>query len=164
MSSRKKLWENLAGELLRQVRMSSRKKLWENLAGEFSDNYVMHSIFLGGLEDLPVPVETSHLDKMFEDVIKHEQGFDLDCVLAVVELYRQVDADIDDENLHPGMSNSECGTAILMAPAHFMYVPCHIKSVCEHCSEVQIGLFIHPKSVNMILSLKSTMFLQSLFF
>ncbi|KAJ6377843.1 hypothetical protein OIU78_028131 [Salix suchowensis] len=93
MSSRKKLWENLAGELLRQVRMSSRKKLWENLAGEFSDNYVMHWIFLGGL--------------------RRFTG-------AIVELYRQVDADIDYENLHPGMSNSECGTAILMAPAHFI--------------------------------------------
>ncbi|MQM11217.1 hypothetical protein Taro_044124 [Colocasia esculenta] len=61
-------------------------------------NQVHHWID-GKLNDILVPVEAFHLDKMFQDVIKHEERFDFNRVPAVVELCSQAGVDISHEDL-----------------------------------------------------------------
>ncbi|GAB4859462.1 hypothetical protein Ancab_010930 [Ancistrocladus abbreviatus] len=61
----------------------------------------VHQWIKGGVDDILVPVETFHLEKMFQDVIKHQQRFDFDRVPAVVELCRQAGADPHDPDLQP---------------------------------------------------------------
>jgi len=123
----------------------------------------VHEWIPGGLNDILVPVETFRLDNMFQDVIEHDQRFDFDRVPAVVELCRQAGANIDDENLHPGMLDLDGGIDHIdggepFSPSHLMYIAKEIldaweklrsgvqrlllvypSKVCKHCSEVHIG-------------------------
>jgi hypothetical protein len=123
----------------------------------------VHEWIPGGLNDILVPVETFRLDNMFQDVIEHDQRFDFDRVPAVVELCRQAGANIDDENLHPGMLDLDGGIGHIdggepFSPSHLMYIAKEIldaweklrsgvqrlllvypSKVCKHCSEVHIG-------------------------
>lgn len=59
----------------------------------------VHEWVTGGLDDILIPVETFHLNNMFQDVIKHNERFDFDRIPAVVELCWQAGADPYDEIL-----------------------------------------------------------------
>ncbi|XP_057948255.1 APO protein 4, mitochondrial-like [Malania oleifera] len=52
----------------------------------------VHEWISGGLNDILVPVETFHLQSMFQEVIKHQERFDFNRVPAVVELCLQAGA------------------------------------------------------------------------
>ncbi|KAB5548379.1 hypothetical protein DKX38_011785 [Salix brachista] len=66
--------------------------------------------------------------------------------MGTVELYRQVDADIDDENLHPGMLTKNTPDAWEKLRSGVQRLLVYPSKVCEHCSEVQIG-FDYPSKV-----------------
>lgn len=119
----------------------------------------VHEWIAGGLNDVIVPVETFHLDNMFQDVIKHDQRFDFDRVPAVVELCRQAGAVLSDDN----MSDSDSGVGHIdgvesLSPRDLMFIArgtldawetlrsgverlllVYPSKVCDHCSEVHIG-------------------------
>ncbi|KAJ7981313.1 APO protein mitochondrial-like [Quillaja saponaria] len=123
----------------------------------------VHKWAAGGLNDILVPVETFHLQHMFQDVIKHNQRFDFDRVPAVVELSWQAGADPYDENLYSSSLDSEVVNASVHGSESF--VPQELTSVanetlraweilrsgvqklllvypakvCKYCSEVHIG-------------------------
>ncbi|KAJ0112212.1 hypothetical protein Patl1_02054 [Pistacia atlantica] len=67
----------------------------------------VHEWVSGGLNDVLVPVETFHLQRMFQPVIQHNQRFDFDRVPAVVELCWQAGADPNDEDFHTSAGNSD---------------------------------------------------------
>lgn len=116
------------------------------------------------LTDLLVPVETFHLDKMFQGIIKHHQRFDFERVPAVVELCWQAGADPQGDSLNPTGWNSEDivgdgvtgaeslspGDLILIASGTLRaweilragvqkLLMVYPTKVCKHCSEVHVG-------------------------
>ncbi|KAK9285636.1 hypothetical protein L1049_024834 [Liquidambar formosana] len=123
----------------------------------------VHEWISGGLNDILVPVETFHLQNMFQDVIKHHQRFDLDRVPAVVELCWQAGADPYNDNLHVGgwKSDSMCGDVVgaeSLSPHDMRLIAkgtlrawealrhgvqklllAYPAKVCKHCSEVHVG-------------------------
>ncbi|KAJ8772191.1 hypothetical protein K2173_027368 [Erythroxylum novogranatense] len=123
----------------------------------------VHEWIIAGLNDILVPVETFHLDNMFQEVIKHDQRFDFDRIPAVVELCWQAGARQGDENIkmktpnsgsvHSGVNQLESlSTEDLRHIANktlkawetlrsgveklLLVYPA---KVCEYCSEVHIG-------------------------
>lgn len=123
----------------------------------------VHEWISGSLNDILVPVETFHLQKMFQDVIKHHQRFDFDRVPAVFELCLQAGADLDEENLSSSSWKSEStfsgvhGTKSL-SPDELKFVATgtlrawevlrsgirrlllvYPAKVCKYCSEVHVG-------------------------
>ncbi|GFZ05538.1 APO RNA-binding protein [Actinidia rufa] len=123
----------------------------------------VHEWISGGLADLLVPVETFHLDKMFQGVIKHHQRFDFERVPAVVELCWQAGADPHDETLNPSSWNQEnvegrVHGAKSLSPDDLRLIArgtlkawetlrsgvqkllmVYPAKVCKHCSEVHVG-------------------------
>uniref|UniRef100_A0A0E0KVJ7 APO domain-containing protein n=1 Tax=Oryza punctata TaxID=4537 RepID=A0A0E0KVJ7_ORYPU len=121
----------------------------------------------GCLNDILVPVESFHLENTFQDEIKHDQRFDFPRVPAVLELCHQAGADIPDEVWHrSGMlsatvrGNDEKSAAFLPEELRFIgqrtieawerlrlgvtkLLLVYPSKVCEHCSEVHVGLSGH---------------------
>ncbi|KAF5481423.1 hypothetical protein F2P56_002073 [Juglans regia] len=122
----------------------------------------VHEWISGGVNDILVPVETFHLQNMFQDMIKHHQRFDFDRVPAVVELCLQAGAYPNDENLYSS-STIECVPAGIegadsLSPHELMMVAnrtfkawemlrsgvlklllVYPAKVCKYCSEVHVG-------------------------
>lgn len=120
----------------------------------------VHEWISGGLSDLLVPVETFHLDTMFQDVIKHHQRFDFDRVPAVLELCWQAGVDPYDNNtcwkFESVSAGNEGGETLssheLMLVANRTLrawetlrtgiqklLLVHPVKVCKYCSEVHVG-------------------------
>lgn len=123
----------------------------------------VHEWVSGGLNDIIVPVETFHLQRMFQPVIQHNQRFDFDRVSAVVELCWQAGADPNDEDLYTNARNSTCpirgvNEAESLSPGDRSLIASQtlkawetVRSgvqrlllvypakVCKHCSEVHVG-------------------------
>ncbi|KAJ0054415.1 hypothetical protein Pint_02062 [Pistacia integerrima] len=123
----------------------------------------VHEWVSGGLNDVLVPVETFHLQRMFQPVIQHNQRFDFDRVPAVVELCWQAGADPNDEDFHTSAGNSDRpirgvneveslspedlslianGTlkaweTVRSGVERLLFV--YPAKVCKHCSEVHVG-------------------------
>ncbi|AES67272.1 putative APO domain-containing protein [Medicago truncatula] len=124
----------------------------------------VHEWVKGGLNDILVPVETFHLNNMFQNVIRHDQRFDFDRIAAVVELCWQAGADVPhDENLSPSSSNLEAANGnvdgfeslspnvlavvakktleawdVLRSGVEKLLLVYPVK-VCKYCSEVHVG-------------------------
>ncbi|KAL1534607.1 APO protein 4, mitochondrial [Salvia divinorum] len=62
----------------------------------------VHEWVNGNVDDVIVPVESFHLQKMFQNIIKHQERFDHQRVPAVVELCLQAGVDAND----PSVSSS----------------------------------------------------------
>ncbi|XP_030930244.1 APO protein 4, mitochondrial [Quercus lobata] len=123
----------------------------------------VHEWISGGLNDILVPVETFHLQNMFQDVIKHQQRFDFDRVPAVVELCWQAGANPYDEDMCSSNWNLEnVSTAIegaeSLSPHELKLIAnrtlraweilrtgvqklllVYSAKVCKYCSEVHVG-------------------------
>ncbi|XP_072955031.1 APO protein 4, mitochondrial [Typha angustifolia] len=126
-----------------------------------------HRWIQGQVNDILVPVEAFHLQNMFQDVIKHDQRFDFDRVPAVVELCHQAGVEIPDEVLlrnYPVLETGEVNgpdtAALSPEKLHSIaqrtleaweslrlgvkkLLMVYPAKVCEHCSEVHIGLSGH---------------------
>lgn len=122
-----------------------------------------HEWIPGGLNDILVPVETFHLQKMFQDIIKHHQRFDFDRVPAVIELCLQAGADLNEENLNSSSQKSESTFSSVhgvesLSPDELKIIAdgtltawemlrsgvqrlllVYPAKVCKYCSEVHIG-------------------------
>lgn len=123
----------------------------------------VHEWIKGGLNDILVPVESFHLNNMFQSVIRHNERFDFDRIPAVVELCWQAGADLPDENLNSSSSNFEVASESV--PVNENLSPHDLASiayktltawealrsgvkrlllvypvkVCKYCSEVHVG-------------------------
>lgn len=97
-----------------------------------------------------MPVETYHLDKMFQGVIKHHDRFDFDRIPAVVELCLQAGADPKSSNLKVATPSSDnldlfmIGHSTLKAWENFRsgvqkLLLVYPAKVCQYCSEVHVG-------------------------
>ncbi|XP_042505459.1 APO protein 4, mitochondrial isoform X2 [Macadamia integrifolia] len=119
-----------------------------------------HTWIDGTLNDILVPVETFHLQNMFQDVITHDQRFDFERVPAVLELCYQAGAN---GCLYNSSSTSEAGkndsvVAKSLSQHELMSVArltmeawerfrsgvqklllVYPAKVCKYCSEVHIG-------------------------
>lgn len=119
-----------------------------------------HEWINGSINDLIVPVQSFHLQKMSQNVITHNQRFDFDRVPAVVELCSQAGADITCQNLqviaegeNNGAEEAEslsstdlCSIANRTIRAwetlrngveKLLFV--YPAKVCKYCSEVHVG-------------------------
>ncbi|XP_057949015.1 APO protein 4, mitochondrial isoform X1 [Malania oleifera] len=118
----------------------------------------VHEWISGGLNDILVPVETFHLQSMFQEVIKHQQRFDFKRVPAVVELCLQAGAYPCDDYLNsssithgvegaqslPSHDLSQVAKVTLKA---WESLRCGVQKlllvypakVCKYCSEVHVG-------------------------
>ncbi|KAL7185741.1 hypothetical protein ACSBR2_027659 [Camellia fascicularis] len=122
----------------------------------------IHEWINGRLSDILVPVETFHLDKMFQGVIRHNQRFDFDRVPAVLELCWQAGADPYDDSLNPSWNLESVGGgatgAEYLSPDDLRLVAIgtlkawelvrsgvqkllmvYPAKVCKYCSEVHVG-------------------------
>ncbi|KAF7823125.1 APO protein 4, mitochondrial [Senna tora] len=123
----------------------------------------VHQWVKGGLNDILVPVETFHLNNMFQGVIKHDQRFDFDRIPAVVELCWQAGANPNDENLDLSSWNCEAVDGIFhetesLSPYNLVSVAnktltawetlrsgvqkllfAYPAKVCKYCSQVHVG-------------------------
>ncbi|ESW21955.1 hypothetical protein PHAVU_005G114000 [Phaseolus vulgaris] len=123
----------------------------------------VHEWIKGGLNDILVPVETFHLNYMFQSVIRHNERFDFDRIPAVVELCWQAGADLQEENLNSSSWNLEAASESVPESQHLL--PDDLAStanktltawetlrsgveklllvypvkVCKYCSEVHVG-------------------------
>lgn len=116
----------------------------------------MHNWIDGNLDDILVPVEAFHLQNMFQKIIKHEQRFDFDRVLAVLELCSQAGADLSNEILHNpnpipddlmdikpedisqiAQKTMDAWERLRLGVQKLLMV--YPAKVCQHCSEVHIG-------------------------
>ncbi|KAB2612024.1 APO protein 4 [Pyrus ussuriensis x Pyrus communis] len=119
----------------------------------------VHEWIIGGLKDVLVPVKAFHLKHMFQDVIKHHQRFDFECVPAVVELCWQAGA--NDGNHLNWNSESDCvgvdGVESLSSDELILVASGTLRAweilrngvekllmvypakICKHCSEVHVG-------------------------
>lgn len=123
----------------------------------------VHSWVKGSMNDVIVPVQTFHLQKMFQNVVKHHERFDYDRIPAVVELCLQAGADDNDQRVSSSVDTPDgfgINTAdrvslsdddlrlvatrtlraweTLRSGVHkllFVYPA----RVCKHCSEVHVG-------------------------
>lgn len=123
----------------------------------------VHEWISGGLNDILVPVESFHLQGMFQDVIKHDQRFDFDRVPAVLELCWQAGVDPYDEKKYSSswnLENVSAGSegADSLSPDELKLIAnttlrawetlrtgvqklllVYPAKVCQHCSEVHVG-------------------------
>ncbi|EPS60487.1 hypothetical protein M569_14314, partial [Genlisea aurea] len=97
-----------------------------------------------------LPVETFHLDKSFQTVIKHDRRFDFDRIPAVVELCLQAGAASDhrasdrngeavseDELRLVGMHTLKAWESLRTGVHRLLCA--YPARVCRHCSEVHVG-------------------------
>lgn len=123
----------------------------------------IHEWISGGVNDILVPVETFHLHNMFQKVIEHNQRFDFDRIPAVVELCWQAGAYLSDETqlLNSYSVDGAVEAESLSADGIRLIATKTLKAwetlrsgveklllvyptkVCEHCSEVHVGLSGH---------------------
>ncbi|XP_065876437.1 APO protein 4, mitochondrial isoform X1 [Euphorbia lathyris] len=118
----------------------------------------VHQWNAGSLDDILVPVETFHLNNMFQKVIKHDQRFDFDRVPAVVELCRQAGADLSMENGYSGTTVFTVNDEAEMLSGDLNFVAngtlrawetlrsgvkkllfVYPSKVCKYCSEIHVG-------------------------
>lgn len=118
----------------------------------------VHEWIDGKLADLLVPVETFHLNRMFQRVIKHHQRFDFERVPAVVELCWQAGADPNSTNweLNSARGGDVCAESLskndieLVATGTLRawetlrlgvqkLLTAYPSKVCKYCSEVHVG-------------------------
>ncbi|KAM7493951.1 hypothetical protein LguiB_028560 [Lonicera macranthoides] len=122
----------------------------------------IHDWIKGTLNDIIVPVETFHLHKMFQNVIKHDQRFDFDRIPAVIELCLQAGVDpnnklysnnLNSDNLMPAISGADSlsphelrliGRGTLRAwetvrSGLQKLLLVYPSKVCKYCSEVHVG-------------------------
>ncbi|KAL3626226.1 hypothetical protein CASFOL_029775 [Castilleja foliolosa] len=119
----------------------------------------VHTWVKGNINDVIVPVETFHLQKMFQNVVKHHERFDHDRVPAIVELCLQAGADSENhitltpDNLENNTVNPEilseddlrsvairtlrAWEAVRSGVHKLLFV--YPARVCKHCSEVHVG-------------------------
>ncbi|GFP93683.1 apo protein 4 mitochondrial [Phtheirospermum japonicum] len=119
----------------------------------------VHTWVKGSLNDVIAPVETFHLQKMFQNVVKHHERFDYDRIPAIVELCLQAGADSNDQsivtpdNLENNMVNPKklseddlrlvairtlrSWEAVRSGVHKLLFV--YPARVCKHCSEVHVG-------------------------
>ncbi|KAL8138627.1 hypothetical protein V2J09_004628 [Rumex salicifolius] len=109
-----------------------------------------HEWIKGGLNDIIVPVDTFHLDNMFQRVIKHDQRFDFDRIPAVVELCWQAGADPreeGDDDKHDILSRDDLTLVAVKTLKAWETLRSGVEKllltypakVCKHCSEVHVG-------------------------
>ncbi|KAL7081573.1 hypothetical protein ACP275_14G048200 [Erythranthe tilingii] len=119
-----------------------------------------HSWVKANTNNVVIPVETFHLQKMFQDVIKHHERFDYDRVPAIVELCLQAGADSNNQtvstpngleknnnNILNSLSEDElrfvatqtlrAWEALRSGVHRLLFV--YPARVCKHCSEVHVG-------------------------
>lgn len=123
----------------------------------------VHEWIKGGLNDILVPVESFHLNNMFQRVITHNDRFDFDRIPAVVELCWQAGADPQDENLNSSSWNLDNANGSVpgtesMSPNDLASIAnktltawetvrsgveklllVYPVKVCKYCSEVHVG-------------------------
>ena len=123
----------------------------------------VHEWISGSLNDILVPVEAFHQQKMSQEVIKHQQRFDFDRIPAVIELCLQAGAHLDEENSSSSSWKSESTFsgvegAKSLSSEELMFIATgtlrawevlrsgikrlllvYPAKVCKHCSEVHIG-------------------------
>ncbi|XP_028807433.1 APO protein 4, mitochondrial isoform X3 [Neltuma alba] len=112
-----------------------------------------HEWVAGGLDDILVPVETYHLNNMFQGVIKHNQRFDFDRISAIDELCWQAGVDPCGNIVSGNSQGSE-----FLSPYDLTFVAnrtltawetlrsgvlkllfVYPAKVCKYCSEVHVG-------------------------
>lgn len=119
----------------------------------------IHKWVKGSAEHILVPVETFHLQNMFQNVIEHNKRFDYDRISAVVELCLQAGADPGNQSIHStpdvakgmigsnSLSNDDMrllarGTLnaweTLRSGVGKLLLVYPVK-VCKHCTEVHVG-------------------------
>lgn len=110
------------------------------------------------MNDVFVPVESFHLENMFQGEIRHNQRFDFERVPAVLELCWQAGVEPSKEHLHYKIPNNDLGNdepvpssdiftistttlkaweSLRMGVQKLLLV--YPAKVCQHCSEVHIG-------------------------
>ncbi|TQD87568.1 hypothetical protein C1H46_026867 [Malus baccata] len=117
----------------------------------------VHEWIVGGLKDVLVPVEAFHLKHMFQDIIKHHQRFDFECLPAVVELCWQ--AGVNDGNHLNWNSGSDCqwnfeGMGMFRDGVEKLLMV-YRAEVCKHCSEVHMGPSGHKARLCGVLKYES---------
>lgn len=124
----------------------------------YSKNKV-HEWVRGNTNDVIVPVESFHLQTMFQDIVKHHERFDHQRIPAVVELCLQAGVDVKDQSVITQVKRDDNNTSskslsdndlrliarqtlhaweALRSGVHkllFVYPA----RVCKHCSEVHVG-------------------------
>ncbi|KAG8389961.1 hypothetical protein BUALT_Bualt01G0033900 [Buddleja alternifolia] len=126
----------------------------------------VHNWVKGSLNDIIVPVETFHLQKMFQNVVKHNERFDYNRIPAIMELCLQAGADSNNQSVSSNGITPNClenntaggarpeslsdddlrllGTRTLRAyetlrtGVHKLLLV-YPARVCKHCSEVHVG-------------------------
>ncbi|KAI3460306.1 hypothetical protein Pfo_016969 [Paulownia fortunei] len=123
----------------------------------------VHNWVKGSLNDVIVPVETFHLQKMFQNVVKHHERFDYDRIPAIVELCLQAGVDSNDQSVSTSVTtpdslgNNTAGPESLSDDDLRLVATRTLKAwetlrsgvhkllmvyptrVCKHCSEVHVG-------------------------
>ncbi|XP_073275191.1 APO protein 4, mitochondrial [Primulina huaijiensis] len=66
----------------------------------------VHNWVKGGINEVIVPVETYHLQKMFQKVIEHHERFDHDRIPAILELCLQAGVNVNDPTLSLSTTSS----------------------------------------------------------
>ncbi|KAH6816656.1 APO RNA-binding protein [Perilla frutescens var. frutescens] len=123
----------------------------------------VHEWVKASINDIIVPVESFHLQKMFQNVVRHHERFDHQRIPAVVELCLQAGVDVNDQSVSSSVitpvDNADNNTISQSLPdddlrliakqtlhawetlrsgVHkllFVYPA----RVCKHCSEVHVG-------------------------
>ncbi|KAL1553762.1 APO protein 4, mitochondrial-like isoform X1 [Salvia divinorum] len=112
----------------------------------------VHEWVEASINDIIVPVESLHLQKMFPDVNKHHERFDHQCIPAVVGLCLQVGVDVNDQSISsspitPSFPNYDLkliarqtvsAWEMLRSGVHKLLCV-HPARVCKLCKEVQVG-------------------------
>lgn len=119
----------------------------------------VHEWVNGSIDDIIVPVESFHLQEMFQNIIKHHERFDHQRIAAVVELCLQAGVDVNDPSATTPVDNADNRSSShslsdnelrliarqtldawekLRSGVHrllFVYPA----RVCKHCCEVHVG-------------------------
>ncbi|XP_042004559.1 APO protein 4, mitochondrial-like isoform X2 [Salvia splendens] len=115
-------------------------------------NNKLHEWVKASINDVIVPVEVLHLQKIFPDVNKHHERFDHQYIPAVVELCLQVGVDVNDRSTSSSLITPpfpDYGLKLiarqtmtaweeLRSGVHKLLCV-HPARVCKFCKEVQVG-------------------------
>ncbi|KAL0323102.1 UNVERIFIED_CONTAM: APO protein 4, mitochondrial [Sesamum angustifolium] len=133
----------------------------------------VHSWVKGSMNDVIVPIQTFHLQEMFQNVVKHHERFDYDRIPAVVELCLQAGADPNDQHVSssvdtPDVLRINTADLVLLSDDDLRLVATQtlrawetLRSgvhkllfvyparVCKHCSEIhaRVDDLVPPKLV-----------------
>ncbi|XP_057797383.1 APO protein 4, mitochondrial [Salvia miltiorrhiza] len=123
----------------------------------------VHEWVNGSVDDIIVPVESFHLHKMFQNIIKHHERFDHQRVPAVVELCLQAGVDANDPSvtssvITPANNEDNCSSSQSLSDDDLRLIGrqtldaweklrsgvhkllfVYPARVCKHCSEVHVG-------------------------